>query len=142
MHVTFLSLLRNPVHFIAFGFGAGLAPKAPGTWGTLVALPIFFSMQYLSIYIYLIAVLVMAIVGVWICGRTSDDLAIHDPGCIVWDEIIGMLITMIALPANWLIIVLGFGLFRFFDILKPWPIAWLDKKISGVLPAPYFLAIP
>ena len=132
MQPGFTGLLRRPLHFLAFGFGAGLAPKAPGTFGTLVALPVYLLLQLpASDLFYLIAVVIMALVGIPICGRTAKDIGVHDHGGIVWDEITGFLIALIALPAHWLIVILAFALFRLFDILKPWPISWLDKNVQG-----------
>ncbi|MCU7844808.1 MAG: phosphatidylglycerophosphatase A [Candidatus Thiodiazotropha sp. (ex Monitilora ramsayi)] len=123
--------LRKPVHLLAFGFGSGLAPKAPGTFGTLVAIPIYLILQPLSYWLYLLLVVLGFIVGIWICDQTSKDLGVHDHGGIVWDEIIGYLITMSFVPASLWWILIGFVLFRLFDILKPWPIGWLDKRVEG-----------
>jgi phosphatidylglycerophosphatase A len=123
--------LRQPLHLLAFGFGSGLAPKAPGTFGTLVAVPIYLLMQGLPLIAYLALVLAGFIAGVWICDRTSRDLGVHDHGGIVWDEIVGYLLTMTLAPSGWVWVVLGFLLFRFFDILKPWPIRWLDRRVPG-----------
>lgn len=122
---------RNPIHFLAFGFGSGAMPKAPGTWGTLVAVPIYLLMQPLSLSFYLLLVLLLTLLGIWLCHRTASDMGVHDHPGIVWDEIVGFLITMIAAPVGWMWIVLGFFLFRFFDILKPWPIRWVDRHVHG-----------
>lgn len=124
-------VLTSPVHFLAFGFGSGLAPFAPGTFGTLAAIPLFLLMQPLSLPIYLLITAVVCIVGIWICGKSSEMLGVHDHSGIVWDEFAGYFITMIAAPSGWLWIVIGFGLFRLFDIWKPWPISVLDKQVSG-----------
>ena len=123
--------LRNPVHFLAFGFGSGLAPKAPGTFGTLAAIPVFIVINNFNLLTYLIVLIVISILGIKICDVASRDLGVHDHPGIVWDEIAGYLITMIAVPSSWQAILVGFVLFRFFDIVKPWPIGWLDKKVSG-----------
>ena len=123
--------MRNPLHLLAFGFGSGLAPKAPGTFGTLAALPIYLLMQDLSLPVYLGLVVAGSLLGIWICGRTSRDLGVHDHGGIVWDEIIGYLLTMAFAPPGWVWWLVGFVLFRFFDILKPWPIRWLDRQVAG-----------
>jgi phosphatidylglycerophosphatase A len=125
--------MRNPVHFLAFGFGSGLAPKAPGTFGTLAGIPVYLLLQPLALQWYLLAVVVVSVVGIYLCDKTSRDLGVHDHGGIVWDEIAGLLVTMIAAPPGWLAIALGFVLFRLFDIWKPWPISWLDKKVDGGL---------
>ncbi len=122
----------NPIHFLAFGFGSGLAPKAPGTFGTVAAIPIYLLLVLAdSLSVYLIATAIISTVGIWICDKTSKDLGVHDHSGIVWDEIAGYLITMIMVPLTWYWIIAGFILFRIFDILKPWPISWLDKKVSG-----------
>lgn len=127
------SIWHNPIHFLAFGFGSGAMPFAPGTFGTLVAVPMYWFLQPLSLWAYLTVVLVVTVVGVWICDVTSRDIGVHDHGGIVWDEIAGYLITMIAAPAGWQWIVLGFVLFRIFDIIKPWPIGWVDRRVHGGL---------
>jgi len=125
------SVWRNPVHFLAFGFGSGAAPFAPGTFGTLVAVPLYLLMAPLSLWIYLTLIIVMAVVGIWVCEVTSRNLGVHDHSGIVWDEIVGYLITMAAAPHGVVWIILGFLLFRFFDILKPWPIRRIDKLVEG-----------
>lgn len=122
---------RNPVHLLAFGFGSGAVPKAPGTAGTLAAIPLFLIMQPLSPWIYLLITLGLFLIGIWICDRTSKDLGVHDHGGIVWDEWVGLLVTLWLVPDGWGWIVAGFLLFRFFDILKPWPIGWIDNRVSG-----------
>ncbi|MBW3137941.1 phosphatidylglycerophosphatase A family protein [Ferrimonas balearica] len=125
--------LTNPVHFLAVGFGLGLARKAPGTWGTLAALPFYFLMADLSLPLYLGITAVMGVVGIYLCGKTAEDMNTHDHPAIVWDEVVGMLITMAMLPAGWPWMVGAFVAFRFFDILKPWPIRLLDKHVHGGL---------
>ncbi len=127
------SVWRNPIHFLAFGFGSGAMPFAPGTFGTLAALPIYLLMVPLSLWVYLAVVVVMTLLGVWLCHVTSRDLGVHDHGGIVWDEIVGYLITMIAAPPGWQWMIAGFVLFRFFDIIKPWPIGWADRRVHGGL---------
>jgi len=123
--------LKNPIHFLALGFGSGLAPKAPGTFGTLAALPLYFLMMHLSLPVFIALTLVITIVGFWICDIAAKDMQVHDHGAIVWDEVAGMLITMIAAPVGLLPLVVGFALFRFFDIIKPWPIKLLDRHVKG-----------
>ena len=125
--------LSNPWHFLAFGLGSGLAPKAPGTFGTLAAIPFYLLLQHLSLPLYLLIVVVASVVGIAICGRTSKDMGVHDHGGIVWDEFCGFWVTMIAAPAGWLWITIGFVLFRIFDIWKPWPVNLADKKVDGGL---------
>jgi phosphatidylglycerophosphatase A len=124
--------LKNPLHFLALGFGSGLAPKAPGTFGTVAALPLVWLLSvYTSLHVYALVTLVACIAGIWICGKTADDMQVHDDSSIVWDEVAGMLITMLAVPLTWQSLLVGFLLFRFFDILKPWPISYLDKHVHG-----------
>ncbi|MES9887642.1 MAG: phosphatidylglycerophosphatase A [Candidatus Sedimenticola sp. 6PFRAG1] len=121
----------NPVHLLAFGLGSGAAPKAPGTVGTLAAIPIFLGVSNLSPTAYLVLVAAMFLVGIWLCDKTSRDLGVHDHGGIVWDEWVGLLVTLWLVPPGWIWLLAGFLLFRLFDILKPWPIGWLDRQVSG-----------
>lgn len=130
---TDISLGTNPVHWAAFGFGSGLAARAPGTFGTLAALIPLLYLQTLSWPVYLLVVLVSFVLGIFICRYTSDYLKVHDHSGIVWDEFVGMWITMLWIPQGWLNLLLGFVLFRIFDIFKPWPIKWLDSKVHGGL---------
>lgn len=124
-------LLRNPLQLLAFGFGSGLAPKAPGTAGTLIAVVLFLPMAQLNLVFYSLLVALAALVGVWICGAASRQLGVHDHGGIVWDEFVGFWITMWAVPLDWVWVLAGFALFRFFDVVKPWPIGFLDKRVGG-----------
>ncbi len=125
--------LSRPVHWLAFGLGAGLAPKAPGTFGTLAAVPLYLLLAPLPLPAYLAVVAVLALLGIGVCGRTARDLGVHDHPGIVWDEVVGYLLTMSAAPPGWGWVLAGFVLFRLFDILKPWPIGWLDRRIGGGL---------
>lgn len=125
------SVWRNPIHFLAFGLGSGAAPKAPGTVGTLAAIPFYLLLQPLDLVWYGMVLVVTFLLGIYLCGKTSEDMGVHDHGGIVWDEFVGYWVTMFAAPAGWLWILLGFVLFRFFDIIKPWPIGWVDKKVAG-----------
>lgn len=127
------SVWRNPVHFAAFGFGSGAAPVAPGTFGTLAAVLLYLPLQYLHWFSYLLVIVVAFVVGVAICERTSRDIGVHDHGGIVWDEFVGYWLAMLFAPQGWGWIVTGFVLFRFFDIVKPWPISVLDKQVKGGL---------
>ncbi len=124
-------LLRHPWHFFSLGFGSGLAPFAPGTFGTLAAIPLYYLCRDLSLENYLLLIAVAFAIGVYWCDFTSKALGVHDHSGIVWDEIVGFFITMIAVPFSMVNIVIGFLLFRLFDIWKPWPIKWLDEKVSG-----------
>jgi len=123
--------LRNPMHLAAVGFGSGLAPKAPGTFGTLAAVPIYYFLSFLTVEIYIAVLVISSLVGFWICHVASRDMGVHDHKAIVWDEFVGYWITMLMVPFSWQWAIVGFILFRFFDILKPFPICWLDKKMQG-----------
>ncbi|GGQ14239.1 phosphatidylglycerophosphatase A family protein [Shewanella litoralis] len=123
--------LANPIHFLALGFGSGKAAKAPGTFGTLAAVPLVLLMQQLSLMPYLLITVLSMLAGFYICDKAAKDMGVHDHGAIVWDEVVGLMITMIAAPAGFVWLLLGFVLFRFFDIIKPWPIRWLDAKVHG-----------
>lgn len=126
--------LSNPIHFLALGFGSGLIKPAPGTWGTLAAIPVYLILMSLispSSYLYFAVILISFIVGIYLCGKTAADAGVHDHGAIVWDEIVGFMITMMIVPPIWQNIILGFVLFRLFDILKPWPIKLLDTHVGG-----------
>ncbi len=131
MAETPASVWRNPIHFVAFGFGSGAAPKAPGTFGTLAAVPLYLLLPDMSWQLYLLFLLVTYVFGVWLCGRTAEDIGVHDHGGIVWDEFVGFWITMMLAPPGWIWVVVGFILFRFFDVIKPWPIRWLDQHVGG-----------
>ena len=126
-----VSLLSNPIHLLAFGFGSGLSPKAPGTFGTLAALIPWYFMATLSLPVYCGILLIVCLAGIYICGKSSELLGVHDHGGIVWDEFCGLWIALIAVPLSLVPVLLGFALFRVFDILKPWPIGLLDKKLKG-----------
>ena len=124
--------LRNPIHLLAFGLGSGCAPKAPGTFGTLAAIPFWWLLlQDVPLIPYICVLIAGFAFGVYLCEQTSKDLGVHDHGGIVWDEWIGLWITYLALPSGIEWIIIGFALFRFFDIIKPWPIKWLDQKVHG-----------
>lgn len=122
---------RRPHHWLAYGFGSGLFPWAPGTAGTLAAIPLYLLLQPLPLAWYLGVLSVLLLVGIWACGKTARELGERDPAPIVWDEFLGYLLTMSAAPVGWEWVLLGFVLFRFFDILKPWPICMLDKSVPG-----------
>lgn len=124
-------LLVNPVQLLAFGFGSGLSKKAPGTMGTLVAIPFYYCLIQFYAGFYLPVLLLVVISGIWICGKAAEDIGVHDHGGIVWDEIAGYLLTMYWVGFSWQNVLIGFVLFRIFDIAKPWPINWLDKKVKG-----------
>ena len=126
------ALLANPQNFLALGAGSGLAPVAPGTFGTLAAIPLLFIMPS-NPWLYSAITVVLFVVGVYLCGSCASYLQTHDHPAIVWDEWVGLLLTMFLVPLSIVTVILGFALFRFFDILKPWPIGLADKKVSGGL---------
>ena len=124
---------RRPHHWLAFGFGSGLVPRAPGTAGTLVAVPLYLLLAPLPAGLYLTLVGLAFVIGVWACGRAGRDLGEEDSPSIVWDEIVGFLLAMTAIPMGLPWLVLGVVLFRLLDILKPGPIRWLDRNVRGGL---------
>ncbi|MBD3657687.1 MULTISPECIES: phosphatidylglycerophosphatase A family protein [Marinobacter] len=125
--------LRNPVHLLAFGFGSGAAARAPGTWGSLAAIPVWLTFFWLPPVAYWLVVLLAFLVGIWLCGQTANALKVHDHGGIVWDEFVGMWIALGIFPDHVQEVLMAFILFRFFDVIKPWPISWLDKRMPGGL---------
>jgi phosphatidylglycerophosphatase A len=129
--VSLSFLLSHPAHFLAFGFGSGLSPKAPGTVGTLVAFPLYWLLSG-SPYYWLWIALFLA-VGVWICGFTGRALGVADHGGMVWDEIAAFLLVLPFAPQTWVGFLMAFVLFRLFDIFKPFPIGWLDARLKGGL---------
>jgi len=132
-HPNRLPRPRTALHWIAFGAGAGLAPRAPGTAGTAVAIPLYLAVATAPPVVYALAVAFVAIAGAWVCGRTARDLGVHDHPGIVLDEIAGFLVTMTALPFDWRWMVAGFVAFRIFDIVKPWPVSLADRRVGGGL---------
>jgi phosphatidylglycerophosphatase A len=128
-----LQLCRDPVLLLALGFGSGCARRAPGTFGTLAALPLCWLASALPLAAYLFLTAAAFMLGVWLCASAAERLHVHDHPGIVWDEFVGLFITLAAAPAGWVWFALGFALFRFFDILKPWPIARLDRDLAGGL---------
>jgi phosphatidylglycerophosphatase A len=127
-------LWSHPANFFALGFGSGLAPRAPGTFGTLAALPIYLLwLQGLSLPWFLAVIAMSFAVGIWLCDATAKNLGVHDHPGIVWDEFVGLWVSCIALPTGWPWLLAAFVLFRFFDILNPWPIRWLDRRVPGGL---------
>lgn len=123
--------MSDPVLLLAFGFGSGLVKKMPGTSGTLAAIPIYLLCIQFNIWIYSGLTLVSIVGGFWICGEAAKKLGEHDFGGIVWDEVAGYLVTMWLVPFSWTAVLWGFVLFRIFDIIKPWPIKWVDQKVEG-----------
>jgi len=127
--------LKNPHHFLATGFGSGLIKPAPGTWGTLLAgVPVYIVLAQLPKEGFWLATALVCIFGVWFCQQTENDIGVHDHSSIVWDEVAGFLITMSLTPhTHWIWIVTGFVLFRFFDIVKPFPVKQTDQLVGGGL---------
>ena len=122
---------KNPLYFIAFGFGSGTLPFAPGTFGTLAAVFIYLGIQQLPLFSYLIFVGIFTIFSIWVSDWVSKRIKIHDhPGMCI-DEFAGFFVTMINAPQGWGWVLLGFILFRLFDIWKPWPINVIDKRVHG-----------
>lgn len=127
-------LLSHPAHLLSFGFGSGLARKAPGTVGTLVAFPIYwFLAPRLSDPIFILVLIWAFAIGVWVCDKTGKALGVADYGGIVWDEIVAMLLVLFFTPPGWEWSLLAFALFRFFDIVKPPPIRYFDSNWHGGL---------
>ena len=126
--------LSHPIHFLALGFGSGLLKPAPGTWGTVAGIPLLILFSQLFDFAslsYLLVCVIGFLIGIYICGKTARDVGVHDHSSIVWDEVIGLFIAMLWLPLSVKTLLLAFILFRFFDILKPWPISYLDKHVHG-----------
>ncbi len=126
-------LLLHPAGFLALGFGSGLTPIAPGTAGTLAAIPVYLLMQNLTMPVYATVTGLLFLVGIPVCAWMMRRLGMHDHPAIVWDEVVGYLITMMAAPGGWEWVLVGFVLFRLFDIAKPWPIRWCDRQVEGGL---------
>ena len=125
------SLLRDPVHLFALGFGSGLAPVAPGTFGSVVGVVFALALVPLGFTSAALVTLIATAAGLWICGESARRLGVHDHPGIVWDEITGMMIAMLAAPLNWWGVLCAFALFRLFDIWKPWPIREVDHGMPG-----------
>ena len=123
--------LRDPVQLLALGFGFGLVPRAPGTAGSLVGLAAAILAAQWGAWVAVAITTVVVVAGVWICGEGARRLGVHDHPAIVWDEIAGMMIAMLAAPPGWGWTALAFALFRAFDIIKPWPIREIDHAMGG-----------
>ena len=124
-------IMSNLTLFLAFGFGSGLVKKMPGTMGTVAAIPVYLAFIQFNIWVYSVLTLLVCIAGIKICDDAAKRLGEHDFGGIVWDEVAGYLVTMWFVPFSWYSVMVGFILFRIFDILKPWPIKWVDQKVDG-----------
>lgn len=124
-------LLVHPAGWIATGLGSGLVPVAPGTFGSLAALIPWLALRELPLAYYLLALAASFALGCWACDWAMRKLGVDDPGLVVWDEFVGLWIALIAAPAGWLYMLAGFVLFRVFDIAKPWPVSWADRRLHG-----------
>jgi len=125
-------LLRDPAALLAFGFGSGLAPWVPGTMGTLAAIPFYvLAARFLNLPAYIATLVISFAVGIYFCHRTARKLGVHDHGGIVWDEFVGFWLTMTAVPLTWYWVLAGFVFFRIFDMIKPWPIGVIDRRVGG-----------
>lgn len=126
------ALLSYPAGWIACGFGSGLAPRAPGTLGSLVALiPWWFALRGLPLAWYVIVLIAAFAIGVWACGVSGKCIGVDDHRALVWDEFVGQWIALCAAPFGWAWLIAGFVLFRLFDIWKPWPIRVADARVHG-----------
>jgi phosphatidylglycerophosphatase A len=128
------ALLTHPAGWIACGFGSGLSPVAPGTAGSLAALLPWLILRELPAMYFAAVVAAAFALGVWACDWTVRTLKIADPSAVVWDEFVGQWIALAPLVwwlRGWPWVICGFALFRVFDILKPWPVSWADRKIGG-----------
>ena len=125
--------LRNPIHFLALGFGSGLLHPAPGTWGSLVGVVLgALLLPWLSAKTFFILTALCFFLGIWLCERTSHDMGVHDHGSIVWDEIVAVFLVLLAVPQVSLFwCAIAFVTFRLFDILKPYPIRYFDEKLTN-----------
>jgi len=121
---------RDPVHWLAFGFGLGLMPFAPGTFGSLLGIFAWYWVPA-NLYLQLAVAFAAFLVGIWICGTSARRLGVHDHGGIVWDEVVGMYLTLLVVDPDPVWILAAFLLFRLFDIWKPWPIRDLDHSLDN-----------
>jgi len=128
---NFSFLIAHPAHFLALGFGSGLAPKAPGTFGTIVGFPLFYCIMNDAISMQLTIIATAFIIGIYCCDVAGKALGISDHGSIVWDEIVAMMLVLTITPNQWQWWLIAFALFRLFDIWKPFPIRQCDAKLKG-----------
>lgn len=124
-------IMSHPAHIFALGFGSGLMPTAPGTFGTLMAFPLFWMIASFSIAVKLVILTALFIAGIYFCSVTAQALGVADHGSIVWDEIVGMMLVLTFTPPHWFFWLLAFALFRLFDIWKPFPIRQFDRKLKN-----------
>lgn len=127
-------LLAHPAHIVALGFGSGLSPRAPGTVGSLAAIPLYaLLLHWVPAAVIALLCIPLFVLGLWACQRTGKALGVHDHGAIVWDEMVAMWLILSIAPVSWQGWGAAFALFRLFDIWKPWPISWLDRNLPGGL---------
>lgn len=124
-------VFTDPANFFAFGLGSGLSPVMPGTVGTLAAVPFYVLMAAQAWWLYALITVVAAVIGIYLCGKAAHNFNVHDHPGIVWDEFVGYWITMFLVPFSWQWMLIGFVIFRIFDMVKPWPISVADKKVHG-----------
>ena len=124
-------LLSHPAHFFSLGFGSGLAPKAPGTFGTIIGLPLFWLISSYGFSIKLTIIATLFVLGIYCCDKTGKALGVADHGAIVWDEVVAMMLVLVFAPLTWLGWLVAFCLFRLFDIWKPFPISYFDAKLKN-----------
>jgi phosphatidylglycerophosphatase A len=125
-------MLASPAGWIACGFGSGLTPKAQGTFGSLAAILPWLLLRGLSLPAWVGIIVVAFAIGVWACDVAGRSIGVDDHRSLVWDEFVGLWITLLpALLAPWWAVLAGFALFRLFDVWKPWPIAWFDRRVKG-----------
>ncbi len=126
-------VLADPVHLLAFGLGTGLSPVAPGTVGSLLGVALAWASLALPVEVRLMVAIALILSGIWLCGESARRLRVHDHPGIVWDEIAAIYLLLLVAPPSMIAWALGFGLFRLFDIWKPWPIRDLDHRLKGGL---------
>ena len=126
-------VLHDPVNFLAFGLGTGLSPVAPGTAGSILGLALAWLTMELPLTMRLVVAIALMVSGVWICGESARRIGVHDHSGIVWDEIAGIYVALLVVPPLMWAWALCFGLFRLFDVWKPWPIRDLDHRLKGGL---------
>lgn len=127
------AFVRTIFKFLATGLDVGYIPGAPGTYGTLVAVVLYYFVAHLPVYLYILFAITFVFFSVWVTKGALPYFEGEDPEEIVIDEIAGYIVTMIGLPFSWIYIVLGFVFFRVFDVLKPFPIRWFDRNCEGAL---------
>lgn len=129
-------LLASPAGWLACGLGSGLAPVAQGTFGSLAAILPWLALRHLGVPLYVLVLVLAFALGVWACNVAGRALGVDDHRSLVWDEFVGQwlaLLPLLLVSSPWWVVAVGFGLFRLFDVWKPWPIGWLDGHMKGGL---------